>query len=134
MPTQRRRSRQLTKDEALRRLASVSVGRIVLTAGGLPTIRPVNHVLDRRDVVICAHLGSANLSPAGTVVAYEADLIDDAHRTGWSVIVTGLARVVENPSEIAKYEELIRPWVTLPDALVIRIQTDVISGFELTDD
>ena len=40
---------------------------------------------------------SASTGP-DTVLAYEADERDSAMRTGWSVIVTGLARLVDEPS------------------------------------
>jgi len=53
-----RRLRQLTRDEALRRLASVSVGRLVFTIAGLPAIRPVNHLVDDGAVVVRSDLGS----------------------------------------------------------------------------
>lgn len=64
----------------LRLLASVRLGRIVFTHRGLPAIRPVNHVLDGKDIVIRTHPGAAIVAytgPAsGVVVAYEADAID----------------------------------------------------------
>lgn len=40
-------------------LDSVSLGRIVFTRHALPTVRPVNHVLDHGDIVIRTHDGSA---------------------------------------------------------------------------
>jgi|GEM_PF-6555183 Pyridoxamine 5'-phosphate oxidase len=46
------------RDEALRRLASVSVGRLVFTIAGLPAIRPVNHLVDDGAVVVRSDLGS----------------------------------------------------------------------------
>ncbi|MGC0342598.1 hypothetical protein RKD20_007632 [Streptomyces sp. SLBN-8D4] len=43
---------ELGSVEALRLLGSVSLGRIVFTRHALPTVRPVNHVLDGGDIVI----------------------------------------------------------------------------------
>jgi hypothetical protein len=53
--------KQLRRDEALRLLGSISIGRIVSTMGGLPTVPPVNHVVDIGDVVIRARVGLAEL-------------------------------------------------------------------------
>lgn len=53
---------------------------------------PVNHLVDRDSIIIRTHLGAAVLSAVGVVVAYEADAIDPVTRTGWSVIVTGVAK------------------------------------------
>lgn len=82
VPTGPRRSIELDSDEALRLLGSVSFGRIVFTRQALPTVRPVNHVLDNGDIVIRTHEGAALTARAGqadgqgVVVAYEADSID----------------------------------------------------------
>jgi hypothetical protein len=79
-----RKSVELDSDEALRLLGGVSLGRIVFTRQALPTIRPVNHVLDNGDVIIRTHEGAALTSYSqeaagrGVVVAYEADAIDPA--------------------------------------------------------
>jgi hypothetical protein len=72
----------------------------------LPAIRPVNHVLLDGRIIICSHEGAAIVgvtgAPGGTVVAYEADDINPVERTGWSVVVTGLARIVDDPGEAAR--------------------------------
>lgn len=146
MATQPRRLRQLLEVEALQLLGSVPLGRVVFTEGGLPTVRPVNHIVEDGHVVIRTHLGTTALGStttpgsttavgnAGSVVAYQADLIDNAEHTGWSVIVTGLAHLVHDDAQIRRYEELIHPWVSQQLTHVVRIQADVISGFELVAD
>jgi len=45
------------------------------------------------------------------VVAYEADEIDPIRHSGWSVVVTGRARTVTDPDRVARYEQLLQPWV-----------------------
>ncbi|MFE1794001.1 pyridoxamine 5'-phosphate oxidase family protein, partial [Streptomyces sp. NPDC059525] len=82
--------RELDRAEALRLLATVSLGRIVFTHRALPAVRPVNHLVDGEDVVIRIHGGGALASlsaPAdapGVVVAYEADAMDPDTHLGWS--------------------------------------------------
>ncbi|WP_329249103.1 pyridoxamine 5'-phosphate oxidase family protein [Streptomyces sp. NBC_01478] len=140
IPPWPRRRVELDSAEALRLLGSVSLGRIVFTRHALPTVRPVNHVLDHGDIVIRTHEGSALISrtqPAdgpGVVVAYEADLIDPDSHLGWSVVVTGYAQRVTDPGELARCEALVRPWVETNMAHTIRIRPDLVTGTLLTAD
>ncbi|UFS98969.1 pyridoxamine 5'-phosphate oxidase family protein [Nocardia huaxiensis] len=101
---------------------------------GLPIIRPVNHIVDDDTVVVRAHLGAGLLRGDGQVVAYEADSFDEHTRRGWSVIVTGVARVVTDLEQVRRYDSLLDPWITLATDHVIRIETDVVTGLELVDD
>lgn len=126
-----RRLVELTRQESLRLLASVSFGRIVFTRDALPAIRPVNHIIDHGAIIIRTHLGSALLSAIGIVVAYEADDIDPHEHVGWSVIVTGLATRVVNDDEMARYERLLRPWVNGQRNEIIRIRPELVTGFRL---
>jgi nitroimidazol reductase NimA-like FMN-containing flavoprotein (pyridoxamine 5'-phosphate oxidase superfamily) len=128
---------ELSRDEALRLLASVPFGRVVFTQRALPAIRPVNHIVDGEDVIIRTNLGtsvaSAVSGASDVVVAYEADMIDTDTRTGWSVVVTGIARIVRDPQDSARYQRLLRSWVNDPADCVIRIRADIVSGFRLVD-
>ncbi|MFE7705558.1 pyridoxamine 5'-phosphate oxidase family protein [Streptomyces sp. NPDC057486] len=140
LPAGPRRSVELDSDEALRLLGSVSFGRIVFTRHALPTIRPVNHVLDNGDIVIRTHEGAALTSRArqtdgqGVVVAYEADAIDPDMHLGWSVMVTGYAHLVTEPGELAHYRALLNPWVNQTMDYAVRIRPDLITGIRLTAD
>ncbi|MFE9775309.1 pyridoxamine 5'-phosphate oxidase family protein [Streptomyces sp. NPDC005931] len=137
-PAGARQSIELGSAEALRLLASVSLGRIVFTRHALPTVRPVNHVLDGGDIVIRTHEGAALTSHTrqagspGVVVAYEADSIDPVTHLGWSVVVTGYAHLVTDPQELARYQAMLRPWVQHSMDSAVRIRPDLISGIRLT--
>lgn len=126
---------ELSRHEALDLLGSVRMGRVVFTARALPAIRPVNHALVDGQVIIRTNLGSTVASVTSkqpdTVVAYEADEIDAETRTGWSVVVTGVARLVTDPAERERYEALVRPWVYPEADCVLRIRPDLVSGFRL---
>jgi hypothetical protein len=127
--------RTIGRDRCLRLLASAPIGRVVFTERALPAIRPVNHLVDGDTVIIRSTLGSAlaaaALAEGGIVVAYEADSIDPATRTGWSVVVTGIARLMLDPVATARYEALLHPWVDTAMDCVIRIQADLVSGYEM---
>ncbi len=132
-----RRSIDLGATEALRLLGSVSFGRIVFTQHALPTIRPVNHVLDAGDIIIRTHEGAALTSRTrqagapGVVVAYEADVIDPDTHLGWSVVVTGYAHLVTDSGDLTRYQELLRPWVGRSMDYAVRIRPGLVSGVRL---
>jgi hypothetical protein len=65
-----------------------------------------------------------------TVVAYEADSIDPQRRTGWSVVVTGLAQTITDADLISRYETLLRPWVNHADT-VIAIEPQIVTGLHI---
>ena len=133
-PMQERRITPLSRPEALKRLSSVSLGRIVFTYQALPDIRPVNHLLDNDHLIIRSHMGTAAVSAIEglvTVVAYEADDIDPVTHLGWSVIVKGIAELVRDPEEIRRYQRLLRPWVLEHMDYVIRIKPEIVTGIEL---
>ncbi|TNC23604.1 pyridoxamine 5'-phosphate oxidase family protein [Amycolatopsis alkalitolerans] len=123
---------ELGRDEALKLLGSVELGRIVFTEHALPAIRPVNHIVDDEDVIIRSHTGAALTSSVDTVVAYEADDIDPRTHTGWSVIITGIARKVTDEAAIARYERALQPWVDRSMDQVLRIHAEFVTGFTLT--
>ncbi len=126
--------KNLPEAEALRRLAGVPLGRIVFTLQALPAVRPVNHIVVDGDVIIRSSEGtilSAEVAPAGAVVAFEADELDGAERLGWSVIITGVARLVTDPQEIERFQARLDPWVAGTMDQVIRIRPEIVTGFEL---
>lgn len=126
-------TRELGGPEALRRLGSVSYGRVVFTQRALPAIRPVNHMLDGGRVVICSHDSAALAEAArrGAVLAFQADGIDPARRTAWSVVATGLSSLVEDPAEAARCRQALGAWLGAEPGEIIRIDPELITGFDL---
>lgn len=133
--TQPRRLNALSRAESLRLLGSVSMGRLVFTHLALPAIRPVNHLVEGDLVVIRMYHGTAIATAVGgnpgTVVAYEADVIDPDSHLGWSVIIIGRASRVTDPAEADGYREQLQPWVAGGTDDVIAIQADMVDGFRL---
>jgi hypothetical protein len=68
------------------------------------------------------------------VVAYEADDIDPVDHLGWTVIVTGRTELVGDESEVARYRERLQPWVSGSMDLIVRIRSEIVTGFALVDD
>lgn len=137
VPPQRIGTRQvidLSEAECWRLLQRASLGRIVFTWRAMPAIRPVNHLVDDGKIIIRTHLGASIVSraadahDAGAVVCYEADNIDPVRETGWSVIVTGLARLVRDPELIARYSSQLEPWIAGEMDHVISIEPRFVTG------
>ena len=137
--TRPRQAIELTEGECWQLLASVSIGRVVFTQRAMPAIRPVNHVVDGRTIVIRTHLGAAIAArasdgrnePGGSVVCYEADELDPARRTGWSVIATGMARLVTDPAAASRYAAAVEPWIAGDLNQVVSIEPQFVSGIRL---
>lgn len=130
-----RQALELTEAECWQLLGSVSLGRVVFTQRAMPAIRPVNHLVDGRKIIVRSHLGAAIVSRAaaaeGSVVCYEVDDLDPVRHTGWSVIVTGMARLVQEPAAITRYEEALEPWIAGQMDHVISIEPEFVSGIRL---
>jgi Pyridoxamine 5'-phosphate oxidase len=108
-----RRRAELTRDESLHLAGSVPFGRIVFTSRALPAIRPVYHLRVGDQIIIRARLGAAIGAAAdssGTIVAYQADLLDPAERLGWSVVIVGRASPVADKALAARYRKSLLSW------------------------
>lgn len=123
--------RELDRQECLRLLGRVPIGRIVYTDEALPAVLPVNFSLDHDGSVLLRTSAASRVARAldQAVVAFEADRFDEAARTGWSVVVVGGATLVTDPVE---RERLLRTgprsWAPVPDGVFIRIRPELVTG------
>ncbi|MFB7712429.1 pyridoxamine 5'-phosphate oxidase family protein [Streptomyces sp. NPDC056105] len=126
--------REIDRRECLRLLATAPVGRIVHTCHALPAVLPVPFCLDADSAVVVRTSATSQLVSAidRAVVAFQADEVDPAVRSGWSVVVTGRATVVTDPAE---YERLRgsgpRSWRTSRHDIFFRIEPELVTGTEL---
>ncbi|MFC6087614.1 pyridoxamine 5'-phosphate oxidase family protein [Sphaerisporangium aureirubrum] len=124
----------LTRQQCLELLSLTPVGRIVFTDRALPSVQPVNFLLDGQSIVI--RTASASKLAAATrdaVVAFEADDIDVTTRTGWSVTAVGHATAVTQPHQIQRLATLpLIRWAPGGQDHYIMIHTEQISGRRLT--
>ena len=133
--TDQRSLHELTRAEAMALLASVQIGRLVFTHQALPAIRPVNHLIEDSKIVIGLTPGSAIAATAeagGTVVAYEADILDPDQRTGWTVIIVGVARLESDTDAAERYRTTLQPWLSGSMQDIVTISSDVVTGYRLT--
>lgn len=92
--SQDRRLQTLSAEECYRLLGSQQIGRLGVIAEHYPLIFPVNYALDRQVIVLRMDKGTKLAAADHANVTFEVDQIDQRDRTGWSVLVRGLAEEV----------------------------------------
>lgn len=126
----------LPRDVCLQLLAQGTIARVGLSVGAMPVVLPVNYVLatppglnDPMIIVRSARGTKVATAMDLSVVAVEVDSFDPVSHSGWSVLVQGRSRVVDDAGELEWVTGLpLRPWA-IPDAgCCIVVSTDVISG------
>lgn len=122
----------LSREEALRLLRRVPVGRVGVVAGGLPVIVPVNFIVDGEGVVFRTGTGTKLVAAIGhSPVSFEADGIDRATHSGWSVLITGAASEIVRPDEREAVAALgLHSWLA-GRGRYVRIRADVVTGRRL---
>ena len=120
----------LTEAESIALLGTQEVGRLVFTRWALPAVTPVDFVL--RDGAIwiwTASTSSMWQAVRGSVVAFEVDRLDAGMRTGWSVVVLGVAEQVTRPEETEKARRYgPEPWIPGRKEHLLRIPLKPVSG------
>jgi hypothetical protein len=119
----------LDRATCLALLAQGVIGRVGVTSRALPTVLPVNYGLVGDRIVMRTGRGTKlDAATRNAVVAFEVDEFDRDEGTGWSVVVTGVAREMD-PSEVVPAELVPVPlWMSGGADHLVAISTDVISG------
>lgn len=107
------------------------MGRVGISVKALPVVLPVNFAVVDGTVIFRTVEGTKlKAATAGTVVAFEADGYKDDGRSGWSVLIQGVAGVIRDPAELASLATLpIEAWAL--DAAAdryVQIRPTTISG------
>jgi nitroimidazol reductase NimA-like FMN-containing flavoprotein (pyridoxamine 5'-phosphate oxidase superfamily) len=119
----------LTREECELHLAGGGVGRFVFLAPRGPVALPVNFRYLDGDVLFRTRPKGVLAAAAGTTVSLEVDQIDEPMSEGWSVLVTGRARLIVDPTELEQFADLgIDPWPGGRREALIRIEAEEISG------
>ena len=125
---------QLSRDECLRLMASVAVGRIIYTRQALPAVELLNFAIDRGDIIVRTdRSGKLAAAACGTVVAFETDHLDPASQAGWSVTAIGQSHEVTDAGEISRLEQIgLRSWAPGEREHFIRISPVILNGRQLS--
>jgi nitroimidazol reductase NimA-like FMN-containing flavoprotein (pyridoxamine 5'-phosphate oxidase superfamily) len=116
--------------ECLELLSSVGTGRLGLSVRALPVILPVNFgLIDDQIIVRTAPGTKLDAALANAVVAFEADDSDESEKTGWSVLVQGVATVIADAAELERARSLdLKAWAGGPKDNFVQITIHTISG------
>jgi uncharacterized protein len=106
--------------------------RLIFTSNALPAIRPVNFALVDRLIVLRTAAATVARKVHDMIVAFQADDLDPATSSGWSVTVTGRAALVTNPSTIARYQAApLVPWAPGVRDQFVTITTELVEGLRV---
>jgi hypothetical protein len=119
----------LSRDECLRLLGSVPVGRIVFTDRALPAVAPVVFAVDGTSLVMRISEGSAVLAARDAIVAFEVDQLTGDMHAGWCVTVVGHAAEVNDPDRLRCFGQLGLPSPREGErARFLAVAVEIISG------
>jgi nitroimidazol reductase NimA-like FMN-containing flavoprotein (pyridoxamine 5'-phosphate oxidase superfamily) len=123
---------ELDHEECYRLLSTHEIGRLGVNAEHYPLIFPVNYAVEQGVIVIRTHPGTKLAAAGHANVTFEVDDIDRRSRSGWSVLVRGLAEEVtsDHRAELVERTEAtgVRPWAPGDHGRWMRIIPQAISG------
>ena len=126
----------LGREECFDLLRTQPVARLGLSVHALPVIVPVNFAVHDDQIVICTAVGSKLAAACDqAVVALEVDDYDPMNHSGWSVLVQGGSRVIDDADEVHGARGLaLLPWANEAADRWIAVSTDLISGRRIRQD
>ncbi|MGY4784668.1 pyridoxamine 5'-phosphate oxidase family protein [Rhodococcus opacus] len=114
-------------------LRSVPTGRLVYTEDALPAVRPVTFALSHRQIVIPTGDNPWFYRFDGTVVGFEAGVIDPATRGGWTVLTVGRACLVSGDAGLIGCDDPAgAPWQSAPGDCYLVVDVGRITGHRTT--
>ena len=119
----------LSESECWSLLSGMALGRLVTCVDDHPEIFPVNFVVQRRTVLFRTAEGAAKLFTVvmNSQVVFEAD--DHNVSEGWSVIVKGIAQVLNSSAEIQEAQRAqLLPWTAGAKPRYVRVFPSEITG------
>lgn len=120
----------LTPEQCEAHLSAGGVGRIVFSTDRRgPVALPVNYEYSNGNVVISTDTAKAHALESQQTVSFEIDRIDDVMSEGWSVLVTGTARRVDDPDELLSLASLdLESWAGGARHALVAIRPKEITG------
>jgi uncharacterized protein len=123
---------ELTRQECLELLAANQFGRLAVVMNGSAVIRPVNYVFDAQMQSVLFRTARGSKLHAllrAKHASFEIDGIDEAIRTGWSVVIEGVTAEVDRPADIIRLNAVgLKPWAPGPKPHWIHIRARTVSG------
>ena len=123
--------RQISTEECWRLVADEPVGRLAFLVDSTPKIFPLNHsIYDGAVYFRTSAYGEIARSVANQAVAFEVDHIYAEDWSGWSVLITGVARRVDDSKTLAALwsPHRMNPWAEGSRKVSIEIDPGEITG------
>jgi len=98
--------RELTAEQCRAHLAAGGVGRVVFSSARGLVALPVNYEFTEDQVVFSTDDAKATALGSGETIGFEIDRVDEALSEGWSVLVTGRGRRIEDAAEARRLSSL----------------------------
>jgi uncharacterized protein len=122
---------RLTRAECRQLLPGATVGRLAVATPNFPTVEPVSFAIVDGEIVVAARAGSAaDAVPFGTVLTFEADVLDNAHRGGWSVVVSGPVEELDDDL-MPLVRAQLAPWPAADNDRLLLIRSERITGHRI---
>jgi len=119
---------RLDRAESMRLLASAQVGQLI-HVNALPAVRLMNLAMAGGLILLRGDRHHDARKVPYVIVALEADDLDAATSSGWSVVVTGRAMRVTGPELIARCQHVpLPPWAPGDRNQFMTITTGVVEG------
>ncbi len=119
------------EEMCIKLIESTPIGRVGFTTGDELLVLPVNFKW-YEDSIVFRTLEGQKLAAAAENqhVCFEVDRWDAATRTGWSVVIQGVAREVTNWAEDSRLDQIgLVPWSKAEwKPIWVRIEPTMISG------
>jgi nitroimidazol reductase NimA-like FMN-containing flavoprotein (pyridoxamine 5'-phosphate oxidase superfamily) len=124
----------ITPEECWQLLSDAPVGRVAFIEAGDLMVLPVNHAVVGRRIVFRTLRGSLlHEALMAAPVAFQVDGFDAVERTGWSVLLRGVADLAEDPDQLAELE--LHPWADTVDRDDwVQIRSDEVTGRRIVHD
>jgi nitroimidazol reductase NimA-like FMN-containing flavoprotein (pyridoxamine 5'-phosphate oxidase superfamily) len=121
----------LERQECMRLLTEGQVGRLGLVVEGRPLILPVNYGIDGDAIAFRTEPGMKLEAAAGHPVVLEVDELNFFDRSGWSVLIEGVAEDVTDAAgeSFERLRSLVpEPWAAGPGSRIVRIVPSAVTG------
>jgi hypothetical protein len=90
---------------------------------------PVNFEYTDGEVVLSTDVSKASALESEEVVGFKIDRVDEAMSEGWSVLVTGRTRRIDDPDECVRLASLdLEAWAGCARHVLIAIKSDELTG------
>jgi len=102
----------LRGDECWKLIRGESVGRLGFVVDGWPVVLPMNYCVDGEEIILRTGPGAMLASAqCAEQVSLQVDAIDSLYRSGWSVLVLGVAEEIIQADELDRLRSLaLRSW------------------------